>query len=238
MILSVIKLLLIIIYTIICSVLALISSLDPSHNLYVLVGRLFSIGILFIARIRVKVSGIENIDKNAIYVFAANHASQFDIPALQYTIPNRMSIVFKKELSKIPLFGWQLKTGPYIMVDRQNAESAIKSIEDAKRMMAEKRISATVFPEGTRSPDGEVQPFKRGAFYLATRTGYPVVPVTISGSWKLLPKGKFRIKGGIIKVHFHKPIPVDNIKTRKDEIDLMEEVRNIIAGSLEKVDAV
>ncbi len=238
MILSYIKLILIIIYTLICSIFALLFSLDKSHVLYMGLSKVFSKGILLIAGVKLKVSGLENIDRNAVYVFASNHASQFDIPALQYAIPNRMSIVFKKELSKIPFFGWQLKTGPYIMIDRQNAEKAMQSIEEAKELMAKKNMSATVFPEGTRSPSGEVQLFKRGAFYLATKTGYPVVPVTISGSDKLLPKGKFNIKGGTIKVHFHKPIPVAEIKTRKDEIDLMEEVRNIIIGSLEKVNAV
>jgi 1-acyl-sn-glycerol-3-phosphate acyltransferase len=200
--------------------------------------KVFSGGILFIAGVKLKVSGLENIDRNAIYVFASNHASQFDIPALQYAIPNRMSIVFKKELSKIPFFGWQLRTGPYVMIDRQNAEKAMQSIEEAKLLMSKKNISATVFPEGTRSPNGEVQSFKRGAFYLATKTGYPVVPVTISGSAKLLPKGRFKIKAGTIKVHFHPPIPVTNIKTRKDEMDLMEDVRNIIIGSLDNVTAV
>ena len=238
MILSYIKLLFIVIYTLICSLFALLFSLDKSYVLYMGLSKVFSKGILLISGIKLKVTGLEKIDRKAIYVFASNHASQFDIPALQYAIPNRMSIVFKKELSKIPFFGWQLKTGPYIMIDRQNAEKAMQSIDEAKLLMEKKRISATVFPEGTRSPNGEVQSFKRGAFYLATRTGYPVVPVTISGSARLLPKGRFNIKGGTIKVHFHDPIPVDEIKTRKDEIELMEKVRNIIIGSLDNVNTV
>lgn len=230
--LSYLKLFFIIIHTLICSIFALLFSLDRSHKLYVWLSKIFSGGILFIAGVKLKVSGLENINKTDVYIFASNHASQFDIPALQYAIPNRMSIVFKKELAKIPIFGWQLKTGPYIMIDRQNAESALKSIEEAKIKMTQHRLSATIFPEGTRSLTGEVQSFKRGAFYLASKVGYPVVPVTISGSDKLLPKGKFKIKSGIIHVHFDKPIPTDNIKTRAEELALMDSVRNIIIQNL------
>ncbi|MFO7445938.1 MAG: lysophospholipid acyltransferase family protein [Ignavibacteriaceae bacterium] len=231
--LSYLKLFFIIIHTIICSIFALLFSLDRTHSLYVWLSKIFSGGILLIAGIKLKVTGLENIDKKAVYIFASNHASQFDIPALQYAIPNRMSIVFKKELAKIPIFGWQLKTGPYIMIDRKNAEKALKSIEEAKRKMMENRLSATIFPEGTRSLTGEVQAFKRGAFNLASKVGYPVVPVTISGSDKLLPKGKFIIKSGTIHVHFDKPVPTDNIKTRADELALMEKVRDIIIRNLE-----
>lgn len=231
---SYIKLFLIVIYTLIISVIALLFSLDRSHSMYIWLARLYGKGVLFIAGIKLKVEGLENIDKNAVYVFASNHASQFDIPALQISIPNRATIVTKKELAKIPVFGWQLKTGPYIMIDRQNAEKAMQSIEEAKKMMSAKRISAIIFPEGTRSSSGEVQTFKRGAFYLASKVGYPIVPVTISGSNKLLPKGKFRIKGGTIYVIFHPPVETADIKSRKDEIDLMQKVKEIISDSLSK----
>jgi 1-acyl-sn-glycerol-3-phosphate acyltransferase len=195
--------------------------------------KVFSKGILLIAGVKLKVTGLENFDHKAVYIFASNHVSQFDIPVLQYVIPNRFSIVFKKELVKIPIFGWQLKTGPYIMIDRNNAESALKSIDEAKMKMIRKNVSALIFPEGTRSITGEVQQFKRGAFYLASKVGYPVIPVTIIGSDKLLPKGKFKIKSGTIKVHFDKPIPADNIKTRAEELSLMETVRTSIINNLE-----
>jgi 1-acyl-sn-glycerol-3-phosphate acyltransferase len=232
-VLSYIKLLLIIIHSLVCSVFALIFSLDRSYKLYIWLSKVFSKGILLISGIKLKVTGLENFDKKAIYIFASNHASQFDIPVLQYVIPNRFSIVFKKELGKIPVFGWQLRTGPYIMIDRNNAESALRSIEEAKMKMTYKNVSALIFPEGTRSLTGEVQQFKRGAFYLASKVGYPVIPVSVIGSDKLLPKGKFTIKSGTIKVHFDKPVPTDNIKTRADEMALMETVRETIIKNLE-----
>ncbi len=232
--LSYIKLILIILYTIVQSVLALIAGLmDRSHYLYSKVAKSFSWGVLFFGGVKLNITGLENIDKKKAYIFVSNHSSQFDIPAVQQAIPQFASIVYKKELAKIPLFGWQLKFGPYIMVDRKKAESAAKSIEDAKRLMTVKNISILLFAEGTRSKTGEVQPFKRGAFYLASRVGFPIVPVSISGAEKILPKGKFAIRGGTINVHIEKPILTDNIKNRKDEIDLMEKVREIIISHRE-----
>ena len=115
--------------------------------------------------------------------------------------------------------------GPYIVIDRKNAEKAIASIQKAKRLMNSKKISIHIFAEGTRSRTGEIQPFKRGAFYLASKVGYPIVPVTINGASSILPKGKLNIKSGTMHIHFDKPIPTDNLKTRHDEMDLMETVR-------------
>ena len=232
--LSYIKIFLIIIHSTICSILALIFSIDRSFFLYYKLSKFFSKGILLISGIKLSVTGLENFNHNKIYVFVSNHSSQYDIPSLQYAIPLPISIVFKKELSKIPVFGWQLRTGPYIMIDRSNAESALKSIEKAKKRMIEKKLSPLLYPEGTRSKTGEVQPFKRGAFYLASKVGFPVIPVTVSGASEILPKGKFKIKRGTIYVHFDKPISTENILSRKDELDLMEKVRDIIISNLKK----
>ena len=232
--LSYIKIFFIIIYATICSIFALIFSIDRSFYLYYKVSKVFSKGILLISGIKLSVSGLENIDKKKISVFISNHSSQYDIPALQYVIPIPISIVFKKELSKIPIFGWQLRTGPYIMIDRSNTESALKSIEKAKKRMTEKRLSPLVYPEGTRSKTGEVQSFKRGAFYLAAKVGFPIIPVSISGASEILPKGKFKIKSGTIYVHFDKPISTENVSSRKDELELMEKVRDIIISNLKK----
>lgn len=232
--LSYIKIFFIIIHSTICSIFALIFSLDRSFYLYYKLSKVFSKGIFFISGIKLSVSGLENIDRNKIYVFVSNHSSQYDIPSLQYAIPVPISIVFKKELSKIPIFGWQLRTGPYIMIDRSNTESALKSIEKAKKRMVEKKLSPLVYPEGTRSKTGEVQSFKRGAFYLAAKVGFPIIPVSVTGASKILPKGKFKIKSGTIYVHFDKPISTENVANRKDELELMEKVRDIIINNLKK----
>ncbi|NUN07823.1 MAG: 1-acyl-sn-glycerol-3-phosphate acyltransferase [Ignavibacteriaceae bacterium] len=229
MILSAIKLLLIGIYTVFLSIVAMISILvDRSYWSYFVLTKIFSSGVLFLSGVKLKVNGLENFDTSKKYVFVSNHSSMFDIPALQLAFPNRVAIVFKKELTKIPLFGWQLAIGPYIMIDRQRPDEAMKSIQLAKERMEKKNLSVVLFAEGTRSKTGEVQPFKRGAFYLASRVGYDIIPVSISGAARLLPKGTFNIKTGTITVHFDQPIPTTEIKNKVDEVKLMESVRDIV----------
>ena len=226
---TLLKLTLSAIHTIICSVFAIIFSLvDRSFNSYFKLSKYFSGGILFLCGIKLKITGLDNFDHKKTFVFASNHASQFDIVAMQKSIPNRMVIIFKKELAKIPLFGWQLTLGPYIMIDRKNIESALNSIEIAKKMMKQKKVSILVFAEGTRSLTGEVQPFKRGAFRMASSVGYPIIPVSISGSNKIMPKGTFKLKSGEIYVHFDKPITTEGLSSRQDEIYLMNKVRDVI----------
>ena len=223
------KLFLIVVHTIICSVFAILFSLiDRSFNLYFKLSGYFSGGILFLSGIKLKITGLDNFDHNGTYVYVANHASQYDIVTMQKSVPNRMAIIFKRELAKIPLFGWQLTLGPYIMIDRKNIESALNSIEIAKRMMKKKRVSILVFAEGTRSLTGEVQPFKRGAFRMASSVGYPIIPVSISGSNKIMPKGTFKLKSGKIHIHYGIPISTEGISSRQEEIDLMNRVREVI----------
>ena len=220
--LTYLKLFLIALYTLICSIIAIILAVvDRSFILYFKFSKVYSKGILIISGIKLEISGLENFDKRATYIFVSNHSSQFDITALQYAVPNKNGMIFKKELFKIPFFGWQLRMGPYVMIDRSNAESALKSIERAKEKMKRLNLSQIVFPEGTRSKTGEVRSFKRGAFYIAVHGGFPIIPVSISGANKILPKGKLKINPGTIKVHFDKPVSTENVKNRKDELELM-----------------
>lgn len=230
--LTYLKIFLIAVYTVTCSIFAIIFALaDRSFSLYFILQKIFSRGVLKIAGLKAVVSGKENIQSDKLYVFCSNHSSLFDIVVLQAFLPKRMSMVYKKELHKIPLFGCQLAFGPYIVIDRKNAEKALGSIEKAKMMMEKKRISILVYPEGTRSKTGEILPFKRGAFNLAGKVGHPVVPVTITGTDKIMPKGTFRLEPGTIYLHIDKPIDVVDVRSRKDEIDLMNKVREIIVSN-------
>lgn len=226
------KIFLIVIHTLICSTIGLVVIfIDRSFTLYHYLAKIFPLGILIISGVKVKITGLENINRKDVYVFASNHSSQLDITALQWGVPNRLSMIFKKELARIPFFGWQLYLGPYVVVDRKDPQAAMKSLKEAKKVMDEKKISVLVFPEGTRSETGEVQSFKRGAFYLASHSGYPIVPITINGTKKIMPKGSFKLKSGTIYLHFDKPIPTSNIKTKQEEIALMEKVREIIISN-------
>jgi len=227
-----VRIFIIVIHTFICSIFAMIFALtDRSHTLYFKLSKYFSGGVLWLSGIKLKITGLENIDKKKTYVFVSNHSSQYDIVVLQKTIPNRMAMIFKKELAKIPFFGWQLYMGPYVMIDRENYEKALKSIEEAKVKMQKQNISIVVFAEGTRSKTGEIQQFKRGAFRLATQVGYPIIPTTIVGSNKIMPKGTYRLKPGTIKVHFDKPIESNGMVTRQEEIALMNKVRDVIISN-------
>ncbi|MFA4924193.1 MAG: lysophospholipid acyltransferase family protein [Ignavibacteriaceae bacterium] len=227
-----IKLFLVVAHLIFCSTLALISAIfDRTHKTFFLVSRILSNGGLFLSGIKLTTSGLENFDVSKPYVFVSNHSSMFDILALQASFPNNAVMIFKKELAKIPIFGWALQLGPYIVIDRQKVDKAMESLDRAKKTIIEKGISVLVFAEGTRSKTGEVMPFKRGAFYLASRVGYPIIPVSISGTAAIMPKGKLRINPGTIHVHYDKPINTENMNGRQDEKDLMEKVRQIIIAN-------
>lgn len=223
------KLLLLLIHTTISSILALLCGLlDRSHKAYFILTKIFSAPVLAISGIKVKISGKENVVPKTPYVFVSNHQSLFDIPVLQRYVPNDFSFVFKKEIARVPIFGWQMVLGPHIIIDRQNPEKAIKSIENAKKMLVHRKISVLLFPEGTRSKTGEMLPFKRGAFHLAAQVGFPIIPVTISGTQSLFQKKPLKINPGAVTLNFGRPIPADNISSRKEELELMRKVRDII----------
>ncbi len=227
-----IKIFFIVLYTIVVSFLALLSGLiDRSFWSYKYLTKLYGSGILFISGVKVKASGLKNIQGEGPFIFVSNHISQFDIIALQFTIPLKSGFVFKKELARIPLFGWQLLTGPHVVIDRSNAENALKSIHKARLKMKTKSVSLILFPEGTRSKNGELQQFKRGAFHLAGQVNYPIIPVAIRDSDKLLPKGSLKINKGTIRIIFSEPVQTIKVETRNDELELMGKVRDIISAN-------
>ncbi len=216
-------------HTVIFSTLSLFcNAFDRSFLSYFWLTRIYSKGILFITGVRLEVIGAKNVDPDKVYVYVSNHGNMFDIPCIMASAPTNASIVFKKELAKIPFFGWSLATGPYIIVNRQNPEKAMKSIERGKRMMSEKGISVVLFAEGTRSKTDSVQPFKRGAFHLASIVKFPIIPVSVCGAQKIMPNGVFSQRKGTIKIIYGRPIETAHIESRKDEIELMELVREIV----------
>lgn len=229
------RLFFIIIFTGLSSITALtFNIIDRSYRLYFWFSRVFANGIFKIAGISYEIIGLEKLDSSKSYVYVSNHSSMFDIPAIMAAVPNKASIVFKKELARIPFFGWALVTGPYVLIDRQNPEKAMKSIERAKELLITRGVSIALFAEGTRSKTGEVQPFKRGAFHLASLVNHPIVPVSIKGAEQVLPKGKFNIVPGKIQVVFDHPIPCMGPMNRQEEIALMEKVREIVKRNKEE----
>ena len=173
-----------------------------------------------IANIRVRVEGQENIDPSRTYIFVGNHASQVDIWAFQGYIPHDFRWIAKKELFAIPIFGPAMRAVGFIPIDRSRGRQALKSLNDAAARIAE-GVSVLIFPEGTRSPDGHLQPFKTGAIMLAIKAGVPVVPVGFNGTHQALPKGRLLARGGDVVLRIGTPLPTEDFKAKdKQEIAL------------------
>lgn len=181
------------------------------------------------AGITVRIEGAEHLSRNEGRIIASNHESWFDVFALAAYLPCDYRFVAKKELRRIPIFGASWVACGHISIDRSNHESAVESLNDVATQIGEQRFAMVMFPEGTRSHDGLLGPFKRGAFVLAIQAGVPVVPVAVLGSRHIMPKGSFRIRKGEIVVKIGKPISVEGLE-HKDRGWLQERVRDEIVG--------
>lgn len=185
--------------------------------------------VCFFFFIRVKVQGRENLDPRQSYVFVANHQGAFDIWSILGFLNHNFKWLMKKELEKIPLVGYACRRAGYVFVD----DSSIHGIKDTISA-AEDRLkdgmSVVIFPEGSRSYDGRLRPFKRGAFMLAAEFKLPVVPISIDGSFKAMPRSTYNATPGTISLTIHKPIwPGERgFNTRK----LMTQCREEIASAL------
>lgn len=199
-------------------------------RLFHALARFWARTVLTICRVRVKVRGIENLARGQSYVYVSNHASMFDIPAILAGVPDQIRIVYKKELEIVPFFGWGLKWGHYIGIDRGRSSKAMKSIEEAIGKIRNGQ-SLLLYAEGTRTLDGKLQPFKRGAFNIAVRAGVPVVPLTVNGSFRIMPKGSIIIHPGTVEIVLEKPIFVNSLSGREAERQLMEQVHAAIAAN-------
>jgi len=177
------------------------------------------------------VQGVEKINRNSAYVFMANHMSFLDGPLLFWLIPQPVRVLLKKEAFRIPVVGLGMRQVGFIPVDRKRLKGGKQSIERASRLIKEKAYSFLIFPEGTRSRDGLLQSFKRGGFFLAINAQVPILPITIRGSFELMPRGSFFVKRGKIKVKFYEPVPVKGFD-RGGIPELSDKVRGIIQSGL------
>lgn len=183
---------------------------------------------LGLAGVRVQVEGAERIDPAGTYIFMSNHVSNLDPPVLITRLPRRTSVLVKKELFQVPVLGRAMLMGDLVPVDRRNREAAVNSMRLAGDVMR-KGLNMTVFPEGTRSHDGRLLPFKKGPFYLSMDSGIPIVPITIVGSEALMSKGSLLIRPGTVQLVFHPPISPAQFS---DKEQLIEAVRKQIASAL------
>jgi 1-acyl-sn-glycerol-3-phosphate acyltransferase len=186
--------------------------------------------ILWVCGVKVRVKGLENVDPNLPRIYMSNHQSYFDIFALFAGLPIDFKYILKKELMKIPFFGIAARRGRHISIDRGNPRKAFESVQKAAEKI-KSGYSVLIFPEGTRSPDGHMQPFKRGGFRLALQSGCDVVPLAISNSHNIASKGSLKVNEGVIGINIGQPISIKDY-SKKDIDKLLTRVREAVIAKL------
>ncbi|MBZ5670906.1 MAG: 1-acyl-sn-glycerol-3-phosphate acyltransferase [Acidobacteriia bacterium] len=175
---------------------------------------------LWLAGVRLEVHGLEKIPPDRAVIFMPNHQSNCDPPAIITILPPVL-VMAKQEFFRVPVLGRGMRARGFIPVDRRNRERAIAAVEQAVAALKAGH-SFLAFPEGTRSLDGRLQTFKRGVFMMAIKAGAPIVPISVSGGRKIMPKGEFVIRPGRVRITIHDPIPTAHfdLDERQTVIDL------------------
>lgn len=207
-----------------------LSPLFPNNQLSYYPARWWGRAFCYLMFIRVKVSGLEQLDPQKSYVIACNHQSIYDIFVVYGWLPMIFKWIMKAELRRIPLVGKACEAAGHVFLDRSNPIAAKHSLEKAE-MQLSKGASVVIFPEGTRTFTGKLGPFKRGAFRIATDLHLPIVPVTLNGCMERLPRNTFVVKPGLIEMEVHKP--VDTEAYLPDRVgELIEVTHNLVESSL------
>ena len=196
------------------------------------VARIWAKCILAASNITVTVKGLSHLNPNGSYIYMPNHMSNFDIPVLQAYLPVQFRWLAKAELFKIPIFGYAMERAGCISINRFNRKSAIESLHKAAEII-KNGVSVIIFPEGTRSRDNNIQPFKKGGFVLAVDSGVPIIPVIIHGTRAVMQKKQILVNPGHVILEIKKPINTLDY-TRETKNDLMKKVRNVIRKSYER----
>lgn len=218
--------------TVVCGILVIglsffVRSGNPMHK----IARFWGKSILVVSGVKVTVKGMSNIDPSAPYIYMPNHQSNFDIPVLLGHLKIQFRWLAKMELLKIPIFGRAMRKAGYISINRYNRQAAFESLKVAADRI-KSGVSVLIFPEGTRSLDGNIRSFKKGGFVLAIDSGIPIVPVVITGTRAIMPRGKLRIHPGHVRMVIHQPIDTSTY-TRETKEALMESVRRVICNNFE-----
>jgi 1-acyl-sn-glycerol-3-phosphate acyltransferase len=194
------------VYTIVLGILSIGSSLVDASGFFAhRCARVWSWLILATTGVRVTVTGLERLNPTDTYVFAANHQSIYDIPVLFASLPYQLRIIAKQSLGNFPFLGWHLRRTGHMLVDRRRPDPM--RIFRWANTLTTKGLSLLIFPEGTRSRDGRVGPFKGGPFYSAVQAGLPIVPISVIGSRHVMRKGQLTTKPGNVTLVVHDPIP-------------------------------
>lgn len=200
---------------------------DSSGDTVLRIARLWARLTLLAGGVRLHVTVQEPLDPKRSYVFVSNHLSSADIWAHLITVPLLFRFIAKKQLGQIPLFGWAMQAGRFILIDRKNALAARRSIDEAANRVR-KGCSVLIYPEGTRSVDGKLGLFKKGAFHLAFNAGAPIVPMSIKGSDIIMPKGKLLLRKGDVYIALGAPLETQGLaESERDRV--RQEIRSRIS---------
>lgn len=210
-----------------------VSVFDKNGSRMLGIARFWAGSLLRIARVRVRVEGAEHIDPNTTYVFAGNHLSYMDTPVLLRHIPGPFRFMAKKGLFQIPFLGTHLIQAGHIPVSLEDPRAALKTLSRAAQTIRDRRTSVLIFPEGGRSEDGVLQPFKEGAAYVAIKAGVPLVPVALVGTREVLAMGSATFHAGPVTLRFGQPIPVAGL-TLRDREAMTEQAREQVVRMLEE----
>lgn len=168
----------------------------------------------------VTVEGLEHIQPGQSYVFVSNHQSMFDVWLIYGWLPVIFKWLMKAELRKVPFVGIACKAAGHIFVDRKNPKAAMESMEDIKKQLKD-GVCTVIFPEGTRTKDGQVGRFKRGAFQIALDLKLPIIPISLSGCYDVLPKGKPFVYRRPVRMYVGEPIDITQFENNNDAIDFV-----------------
>ncbi len=208
-----------------------VSLVDPSGNKAIDVARVWAKLMLRVVGARVQVQGLEHLDPNQSYVIAANHLSYMDTPVILSTIPVRFRFLAKRGLFQIPFLGTHLKQAGHIPVPLEDARGSVKTLQQAAEAIKTKNISLLIFPEGGRSPDAKLAPFKDGAAYIAIRAGVPIIPMALSGTEHVLPFGSGTPRTGRVTLKILPPISITG-RTMKNRQEITALVHQQISQAL------
>jgi len=230
--LSYISLMLIALVTTIFAVLVMLAIPIFGKRIFFPFAKLWSQILLIVSRIEVLEIMNEEIDITKSYVYIPNHSSLFDIPVLLSRMKGNTRIMYKEELEEIPIFGWCLKMSPFISVKREDKENSLEGFRQALNAI-NSSDSIIIFPEGTRSEDGSLGIFKKGAFLLAMKSGKEIIPVVIKGTNNLMSKGNFTLNSGKVSIEY---LPIINTKNNPDitVASLLNNIRGLMLDKLSK----
>jgi 1-acyl-sn-glycerol-3-phosphate acyltransferase len=219
-----------------CTLVILYAFFAPGHRVLQWAPRLWSRWLLWASGVDVRVEGVEHVALDAPQVITPNHVSWYDVLAIAACLPKRYRFIAKKELARVPLWGRAWQAVGHIAVDRENRQIAIESLDRAGRLVRGDGSAIIIFPEGTRSATGELQPFRKGAFMLALHNGLDIVPAAVLGSRRILPKGGWRVRAGTIILRFGPAVTVRGLDTSARD-PLIDRVRASIEAMLGDSDA-